>query len=426
MILIAIVALLNPLMGRYECASPEIDASSLSSTTNSLSAPISADFSQPAPVNFDFNSPDKSELGGISPDVKAVSLTRAAAESPSPPAPIGFDILQPSVVKSKRHVRKPPAKPVPRFSFSGVLFERYRNDYNRNNGSISSPGDVTYGAITGKYQIINDYWAYLRIAGEGVSQGGQGRDFNTDYYTGTHGYRGALAFDQFGLDYDNVRQGTHVTLGRQGKSLDATSTIYDQSWRVGNRSFLDGVSASKRYEKWAFELDAFSEDQYVTNGVNSSNATNGLYAVRTALELTSKLVAGATLAKFIASSASSESGNQTDTSAETDLIWEASNNVECRIEYGKSDASSRNELYFASAIYHFTKRDSITALAYKIGEFADLGGESAYPNNNRGARYFIQHNLSNRTSIIFYHETDHELYGPGVSGSDQITLSYAF
>jgi hypothetical protein len=423
MLLAAIIMLTRPLAAYSECASAEILLNSAVEAPSPFD-PMDSNIWQPSNAKPNLDSLGQYDLNKDNPNLRTVRLSRAAADTPSPPAPMGFDILKPSVVK-KNHL-KAPAASIPRFSFSGSFFERYRNDYNKNNGDIDSQGDVTFGEITGKYEIVNKLWGYLRLAGEGISQGGQGRDMNTDYYPGTHGYRGALAFDQFGIEYENTRKGALVTIGRQGKSLDATSTIYDQSWRVGNRTFLDGISASKRSEKWAFELDAFSEDQYVASGDSGVNARNGLYAARAALELTSKIVEGVTIAKYIASAASSAAGNQTDTSAETDIVWEASDRMECRLEYGKSDADSRNELYFGSAKYRLTKRDSVTAITYKIGQFADLGGGTAYPNNNRGARYFIQHDLSSRTSLILYHEVDHELYGSGSSGSDQMTISYAF
>jgi hypothetical protein len=311
-------------------------------------------------------------------------------------------------------------------AIKGSFFERYRNDYNRNNGGISSQGLVTFGAITGTYRLTPSLSAYVRLAGEGITQGGQGRDFNGAYYDGTHGYRGALAFDQFGLTYDDSKTGIHVVAGRQGKSLDATSTIYDQSWRVGSHIFLDGISVSKNLGKWTAEIDAYSEDQYVATAAGGTPARNGIYAARGSYVVSPTLTAGATLARYTASAASEAAGNKSVTSGEGDVIWKATNRLECRFEYGRSDADTRNELYFATAKYKLSKRDTAAAIAYKIGQFADLGGGTAYPNNNRGTRYYVQHDFDNKTSIQLFHEADHEIYGPGSSGSDQVTISVSF
>lgn len=313
-----------------------------------------------------------------------------------------------------------------RLAVHGSFFERYRDDANHNNGGVTSQGLVTFGYVRADYAFAANLAAYARVGGEGITQGGQGRDYNGSYYQGTHGFRGALAVDQFGITYANAARGLTIVAGRQDKPLDATSTLYDQSWKVGRYSFLDGVSITQKLGRASVEADAFSRDQYVTVGGIGKSTRSGLYALRGTYDATSAFKVGATISRFQSSVASQSTGVASTSNYEGDITWQALPSLQLKAEYGRSDASNRNELWFGSARYNITPRDSVTALGYKIGQNADMGQGTAYPNNNRGARYFYEHDFSSRVAIVFYHEADHQLYGPGSSTSDQVTVSYGF
>lgn len=186
---------------------------------------------------------------------------------------------------------KPSSKPVPKppvqttanrigLTVHGSFFERYRNDIGSRNHGTDSQGAVTYGYVLGNYGFTHAWSAYLRLGGEGITQGEQlaGRDMNTNYYNSTHGFSGALAFDQYGFIYAPPNTGLTVTIGKQDKSLDDTSTLYDLSWKVGRYTFLDGISADQIIGHGTIELDAFSEDQYYQVDNRGTPARNALYA----------------------------------------------------------------------------------------------------------------------------------------------------
>ncbi|MDR3708669.1 MAG: hypothetical protein P4L33_10230 [Capsulimonadaceae bacterium] len=308
----------------------------------------------------------------------------------------------------------------------GSFFERYRNDVNHDNGGITSQGAVTYGVVRADYGFSRALSVFGRLGGEGITQGGQGRDFNGSYYQGTHGYRGALALDQGGVTYADKPRGLTIVAGRQDKALDATSTIYDQSWKVGRYSFMDGVSIDQVLGAATIEFDAFSQDQYVTVNGTGQATRDGLYAARGTYNVTPAVQVGALVDRFESSGTSQASGIMSTTNYEADVVWQATRALQVKGEGGRSDASLRNDLYFGSVKYSVTRRDSLTALTYKIGQNADVGQGTAYPNNNRGERYFYEHDFDKHVSITFYHEIDHQLYAPGNSSSDQVTLAYGF
>lgn len=319
-----------------------------------------------------------------------------------------------------------PAPDTSRLIVHGSFFERYRDDINHSNGGITSQGSVTYGTLRADYTFARDLSLFGRVGGEGITQGGQGRDMNGSFYTGSHGYRGALAVDQGGFTYSNQAHGLTIVAGRQDKPLDATSTIYDQSWKVGLYSFLDGVSIDQTLGRATLELDAFSEDQYRTIGAGGEATRDGLYAGRATYAITPSITLGSLVGRFEASSISERVGVGSTTNYEGDVVWQATKALQLKAEGGKSDASTRNDLYFGSAKYTITPQDSLTAVTYKIAENADFGQGTAYPNNNRGARYFYEHDFSKQVSLTFFHEIDHQLYGPGNSSSDQATIGYSF
>ena len=297
---------------------------------------------------------------------------------------------------------------------------------NRDNGGYNSRDSVTYGNITADINPSPLYTFYARVGGELISPRGQGRDFNANYYTGDSGFRGALALDQFGVLYHDVNQGLVITVGRQDQPLDATGTAYDQSFKVGLHTFLDGVSVVKKIGKGTAEGYAFSEDQYRLIDGQGRATRNGLYALRGTYKPSGQVTLGGLVARFLSSGVNKAAGVQTTTNYEGDVSLQAAPNLLLKAEYGRSDARTRNDLYYGLAKYSFTGRDSFTVYTYKIGQNADVGQDAGYPNANRGTRYFIEHDFDIRTSLIVYHETDRQLYAHGKSNSDQVSLVYTF
>ncbi|MGI4787260.1 MAG: hypothetical protein ACRYFS_00270 [Janthinobacterium lividum] len=353
-------------------------------------------------------------------------FAQAAPDTPQPAAPAPGSLTPPATAP-QRNVPPPaqsinPAGPEPTalFEFHGAFFERYRDDTNHDNGGRSRSDSVTYGNTTVSYNPTSLFSAYVRFGFEVQSPRGGGRDYNTNFYQGDAGFRGAAAFDQYGVIYHDVPRGLTVNVGRQDEPLDASSTLYDNSYKVGLHTFFDGISAVQKVGSGSIEGYAFSEDQYRTQATR-----NGVYALRGTYSAGQIATFGATLAHFASSSENRIAGIATTTNYEGDVIVKKSA-TQVTLEYAKSNARTRNDLYYIGEKYTLTHRDSITVFSYKIAQNADVGEDSAFPNSNRGTRYFYEHFFSNKFESIFYYETDRQLYGPGKSTSPQVTLLYTF
>lgn len=350
--------------------------------------------------------------------------TAPGAPNPVQPAP---GSITPPATAPQRNVPPPaqsgnPAGEVPTalFEFHGAFFERYRDDTNHDNGGRSRRDSVTYGNTTVSYNPTPLFSAYVRFGFELQSPRGEGRDYNTNYYQGDTGFRGAAAFDQYGVIYHDVPRGLTINIGQQDEPLDASSTLYDQSFKVGLHTFFDGISVVQKVGAGTVQGYAFSEDQYRTK-----ETRNGLYALRGTYGAGTIATFGATLAHFASSAENQRAGVATTTNYEGDVVLKQGA-TQVTLEYGKSDAHTRNDLYYIGGKYGLTHRDSVTVFSYKIAQNADIGQGSGYPNANRGTRYFYEHFFSNKFESILYYETDRQLYAAGKSTSTQVTMLYTF
>ena len=279
---------------------------------------------------------------------------------------------------------------------------------------------MTYGNTTASYNPTRLFSAYIRFGFELQSPRGNGRDYDTNYYPGDSEWRGAAAFDQFGVIYHNLPQGLTINVGRQDEPLDVSSTLYDQSFKVGRHTFFDGISVVKKAGAGTVQGYVFSEDQFRTRATR-----NGLYALRGTYGAGSITTFGATAAHFASSAENRRAGVVTTNNYEGDVVLKQGA-TQVTLEYGKSDARTRNDLYYIGVKYGLTHRDSVTVFSYKIAQNADVGEGSGYPNSNRGTRYFYEHFFSRKLETIFYYETDRRLYTSGKSTSPQVTLLYTF
>lgn len=317
------------------------------------------------------------------------------------------------------------------FEVHGLAFERYRDDSSyRQPGSGDFRSSVTYLNVLPSFYITSSIGAYARFGGELVSPHGAGRDFNTNYYQETRNWGGAAAIDQWGLFYNNAARGQFVTVGRQDMALDAFGLIYDLSYRVGLHTFLDGISAVQKFgpnfntdyslHSGSVEVYAFSEDQYYR-----SSARNAIYAARGTYTMIPGLTGGFTLAHYTPSGQASSVGIAQTTNWDLDGRFQTGNTV-LEAEYGKSSASTRNEVYGATVQYQITPLYTLSFIGYHIDQHADIGQDTTYVNNYYGDRYSITRKLGPQTSAIVYWEADHQCYGPGILHSFQITLQQSF
>jgi len=354
---------------------------------------------------------------------QAARLLGQVGASPPLPAP---GSPAPPATNPQKSVPPPAQNPSPAtppknlWEIHGQIFERYRDDAVHDSAARSRSSSVTFGNPTVSYNPTPLWSAYLRFAFELISPLGLGRDFNTNYYQGDTGFRGPAAFDQFGVVYHDFPHGLTITVGRQDEPLDVSSTLYDQSYKVGLHTFFDGISVVQKVSGGTIQGYAFSEDQY-----QSHETRNSLYALRGTDKVGPFVTLGSTLAHFAASADSEQAGIQSIDSYEADSLFKR-RATQLILEFAKSNADTRNDLYYFGAKYTLTPRDILTGFGYKIAQNADIGRGSAFPEANRGARYSYEHFYSKRFESILYYETDRQLYAPGKSTSTQVTLLYSF
>ena len=306
------------------------------------------------------------------------------------------------------------------FEAHGTVFERYREDTSRDAAARSLRGFVTYGNAVVTYNPAPVFSVYVRFGFEVQSPRTGGRDYNTNYYRGTTGFRGAANFDRYGVVYHDTRHGLTINLGRQDEALDASSTLYNQSYKVGLHTFLDGLGLIQQLKSGTVQAYAFSEDQYRTR-----DTRNGLYALRGTYKPGTAVTLGLTLAHFASSADNSRAGVATTTNYEGDAVF-AQGASQFTLEYAKSDAETQNDLYYAGDQYHLTSRDAITVFTYKVGKNADIGQGTEYDNARRGTRYIFGHFFTPRVQGVIFYEAAHQLSGSGKSTSTRVTLLYSF
>ncbi len=302
----------------------------------------------------------------------------------------------------------------------GTVFERYREDTSRDTSARSLRGFVTYGNTSITYNPTHTLSAYVRFGFELQSPRTGGRDYNTNYYRGTTGFRGAANFDRYGFVYHNARQGLTINIGRQDEGLDASGTLYNQTYKVGLHTFLDGVALIQRLKSGTIQAYAFSEDQYQTK-----DTRNGLYALRGTYGLSKSTTLGVTLAHFASSADNTRAGVATTTNYEGDavLTFGAS---QVTLEYAQSDAHSQNELYYAGEQYRLSPLDTIPVFTYRVGKNADIGQGTEYDNARHGTRYIYGHFFTLRVQGVLFYEAARQLSGSGKSTSTRVTLLYSF
>ncbi len=287
----------------------------------------------------------------------------------------------------------------------GTVFGRYREDTSRDAATRSLRGFVTYGNANLTYNPAPVFSVYVRFGFELQSPRTRGRDYNTNYYQDTTGFRGAANFDRYGVVYHDARRGLTINLGRQDEALDASSTLYNQSFKVGLHTFLDGIALIQRLKSSTVQAYAFSEDQYRTRSTR-----NGLYALRGTYKPGKAVTLGLTLAHFASSTDSSRAGLATTTNYGGDVVL-AQVASQWTLEYAKSNAKTQNDLYYIGDQYKLTSRDTITVFTYKVGKNADIGQGTEYFNARRGTRYIYGHFFSTRIEGVLFYEAAYRLAG---------------
>lgn len=280
---------------------------------------------------------------------------------------------------------------------------RYRADTETTKADKN--GNIAKVILNFNTVLDSKFSAYARLGVLGLTNTAVGRDTNE---TGDF----IAKIDQYGLNYKNA--GFAYKIGRQSATIGATGLLYNNNCQIGEKAFVDGVSAKGVSGVTTLDMIAAQED-------SAGTADSKIYAVHGSYVPAKNWVVGATLARY---------DDASDVRTTTNYAVDAAYTMGKATVFGeflRSNYSTENQSYDLGVSYAFDSKNSAYIINYNNETYADMGGNTDFEGGNKGFYYGFDHKFTKDTSVsLFYKDMEKLADSAYKTTSFRTTVNYSF